>query len=108
MLHALGPRHFADVYQTLNALFELDERTVVGDADDAAVDARAYGVTLAGVEPRIGRELLEAERDALLLFVELQDFHLDLITDVHQVARMRQAAPGHIGDMQQAVDAAEV
>ncbi len=57
---------------------------------------------------RIGCELLEAERDALLLLVELQHLHLDLIAHVDQVARMRQAAPAHVGDVQQAVEPAEV
>ncbi len=61
-----------------------------------------------GIEPRIGRELLEAQRDALLVFVELEDLDLDLVADIHQVAGMSQASPGHIGDVQQAVDAAQV
>ena len=53
VLHALGPGHFADVDQTLNALLELNERTVVGDGEDATANLRTDGVTLGGVEPRI-------------------------------------------------------
>ena len=41
------------------------------------------------VEPRIGRELFETERNTLLVFVVLQDFDLNLIANVDQVARMR-------------------
>src|ERR1035438_2830883 len=37
MLHALGPGHLADVYQPFDALFQFDERAVVGHADNAAV-----------------------------------------------------------------------
>ncbi len=69
---------------------------------------RADRITLRGIEPRIRRELLEAQRDALLLVVELQHLDLDLIADLDEVARMRQASPGHVGDVQQAIDAAEV
>ena len=108
MLHALRPGHLADVDQAFDALLELDECAVVGHADDAAADVRADRIALGGVEPRVGRELLEAQRNALLVVVELQNLYLDLVANLDQVARMRQASPGHIGDMQQAVDAAQV
>jgi len=43
------------------------------------------GIALRRVEPGIGRQLLEAQRDALLLLVELEHLHLDLVADVDQV-----------------------
>src|SRR5208283_1341052 len=54
------------------------------------------------------RELLEAERDALLFFVVLQHLHLNLIADVHQIARVRQTSPRHVGDVQQPVNSAHI
>jgi hypothetical protein len=36
MLDALAPRHLADVDQPFDARLELDERTVIGKADDLA------------------------------------------------------------------------
>src|ERR1700722_1867861 len=108
MLHPLGPSHLGDVDQAFNALLQFDEGAVIGDAEDAAAHARANGIALHGVEPRVRRQLLETERDALLVLVELQHLDLDLVVDVDQVARVRQAAPGHIGDMQQTIDAPEV
>ena len=108
MLHALRPGHLGDVNQSFDALLELDERAVVGDRENAAADVCADRIALRGIEPRIRRELLEAERDALLVLVELQHLHLDLVADVDQVARMRQASPAHVGDVQQAVEAAQV
>ena len=108
MLHALGPGHLADVDQTFDALLEFDEGSVVGDADDAAGDMRADRITVLSVEPRIGRELLEAERHALFLFVVLENLDLDLVADVDQVLGMREASPGHVGDVEQAVEAAEI
>ncbi len=108
MLHALGPSHLADVDQAFDALLEFDERSVVGDADDASADVRALGITVLGIEPRIGRELLESQRNALLLFVVLQNFDLNLIADVHQIFGMSEASPGHVGDVQQAIEPAEI
>ncbi len=94
--------------EALDALLQLDEGAVIGDAEHAPFNPRADGIALGGIEPRIGRELLEAERDALLVFVELENLDLDLIADVDQIARMRESAPGHIGDVQQAVDPTQV
>ena len=58
--------------------------------------------------PRIGLQLLHAEADALRLGVDAHDLHLDRVADVDDLARVIDAPPGHVGDMQQAVDAAEV
>ena len=108
MLHALRPGHLADVDQAFDSLFQFDERAVVGDADDASANVRAHGIAMLGIEPRIRRELLESQRNALLVFVVLQNLHLNLIADVDQIFRVSQASPGHVGDVQQAVEAAEI
>ena len=92
----------------LDALFELDESAVIGNADHPALHPRPDRVTLRGVQPRVGRELLEAQRNALLVLVELQNLHLNLIAHLHQVVRMRQPPPRHIGNVQQSVDSAQV
>ena len=69
---------------------------------------RAHGIAVLGVEPRVRRELLKPERYALFVAVELEDLDLNLIADVHQVAGMGQPSPGHVGNVQQSIDAAEV
>src|SRR3954465_500385 len=94
--------------QAFEALFELDERPVIGGRDHASFNVRADGVTIDSVEPRVRRELLEPERDALLFVVVLQNFYLDLVADVDEVARMSEASPAHVGDVEQTVEAAEI
>ena len=47
-------------------------------------------------------------RDAVLLGVELQHLGLQFLADLHHLARVAHTAPGHVGDVQQAVDAAQV
>src|SRR5579862_2548799 len=108
MLHAFGPRHFTDVNQAFDSLLEFNERSVVGDADDAAGNVCADRVAMLGIEPRIGRKLLEAERNALLVLVVFENFHLNLIADIDQIFGMREASPRHISDVQQAVETAEI
>src|SRR5690606_27502384 len=58
--------------------------------------------------PGIFLGLLETERDTLRLGVVLEDLHGDLVTDVEDLRGVADAAPAHIGDMEQAVDAAEI
>ena len=58
--------------------------------------------------PRVVAQLLDAQRDAVLLGVELQHLGLQFLADLHHFARVAHTAPGHVGDVQQAVDAAEV
>ena len=108
MLDALAPRHLGDVDEAFDARLELDERAVVGEADDLAAHARADRIALLHRRPRILHELLVAERDALGRRVVLEHDHVDFVVDLEQLRRMADAAPRHVGDVEQAVDAAEV
>ena len=53
-------------------------------------------------------ELLDAERDAVRLVVDLDDLDLDGLADVDDLGRVVDAPPRHVGDVQEAVDAAEI
>src|SRR5258708_22934444 len=96
------------MYESFNALFQLDERAVIGHAQSAAFHAGANGVAFRSVEPRVGRELLKAQRNAQLFRIKFEDLDLDLVAHVDEVARMRQPAPGHVGYVEQTVNAAQV
>src|SRR3712207_4907681 len=102
------PAHLADVHEALDARLELDERAVVRDRDDLAGHARPDRVLLHHVLPRIRLELLVAEADALARPVDVEDLDVDLLADLEHLRRVRDAAPRHVRDVQQAVDAAEV
>ncbi len=96
------------MHQALDARLQLDEAAVVGDVGDLAEQARAGRVAACDLHPRILAELLQAERDAVALAVELQHANFQLVADVDDFARVTHALPRHVGDVQQAVDAAEV
>ena len=104
----LGPAHLGDVDQPLHARLQLHERAVVGDVGDRALEACADRILGLDAGPGIGLQLLHAEADALGLGIDAHDLHLDRIADVDDLARVIDAAPGHVGDVQQAVDAAQV
>ncbi len=108
MLHPLAPGHLGHVDQPLHARLQLDERAVVGEAHHLARHARTHRVAVRHRRPRVGAQLLVAQRHALGRRVVLQHDHVDLVVDLEQLRRVADAAPRHVGDVQQAVDAAEV
>src|SRR5439155_12270553 len=106
MGHFAHPAHVADMQQAVDALFDLDERAVVGQVAHDAADDGSRRVALSHLVPRIGLDLLHAQRDFLLLFVDIEDLHLDLVADRHDLAGMIDAfGPTHLADMDQALDA---
>src|SRR5467141_326033 len=108
-MHVLvGPVHLGDVDQAFDARLDLDERAVVGEVGDFAEQARALRVAPPDADPRILAQLLQAERNAVLLGVELEYLRRHLVADVEHLGRMLHAAPGEVGDVEQPVDAAQV
>ena len=108
MADAAGPGHLGDVHQTLDAVLELDEGTIGHDVDHLALDLLTHGVACLDAVPRRGLLLLDAQGDAVLVAVDLQHDHFQFLVELYHLGGVADAAPGHIGDVQQAVDAAEV
>lgn len=104
----VGPVHFGHVHQTLDAFFQLGEAAVVGQVGDASLNTGAFRVARLDGDPRIFAQLLQTQGNAVALAVELQDLDVDLVTNVDDFRRMLDALPGHVGDVQQAVHAAQV
>src|ERR1039457_2982012 len=94
--------------EAFDALLDLDEGAVVLERNHLATHHGSRRVLGLGVGPRIFHHLLEAERHALSLGVELEHLHADMVTNLEQLRWMSHAAPRHVRDVQQAVDAAEV
>src|ERR1035437_6823338 len=102
------PVHFGDVHQAFNALLDFDKSAVISQIGDLAEQAGALRITTRNANPRIFAELLETERDAVLVLVELEDLGLHFVADGQNFGRMTNTAPGQIGNVQQAIDTAEV
>jgi hypothetical protein len=92
-------------WMSLRPRLELDERAVVGQAHDLAAHARADGIAVLTVGPRILHELLVSERDALGRGVVLQHDHVDFVVDLEDLGRWPTRPHDMSGDVQQTVDA---
>src|ERR1017187_5172182 len=73
VFHAARPGHLANVYEAFHAGFQFHESAIIGDVDHAADDAAVHRVALHHRVPRVRFQLLDAERDALLGAVELEN-----------------------------------
>ena len=94
--------------QAFDARLQFDESAVVRDVGDATREAGVQRVLRLDALPRIVQQLLHAERDTVGLVVDLDDLDLDGLTDGQHFGRVVHATPCDVGDMQQAVDAAEI
>ena len=105
---ALGPGHFGHVDHTFHAAFEFNKSTVGHDVDDHTADFAADGVFAVDFVPGVVGLLLVAQADAFFAHVDVAYENFDILTDLKHFAGVRKSAPGHIGDVEQAVDAAEI
>src|SRR5262245_55367159 len=108
MLDTLRPAHLGDVNQTFNARFEFDKRTVIGKRNDLPFDARADREPFHSRRPRIRNQLFVAEADALFVTVEFEHLDLYALTDLENLVRILNAAPRHVGNVEQTVESAEI
>src|SRR5690606_6234121 len=105
VVDALRPAEVRLVDHAVDALFDADEHAVIGERADLALDDVARVVLLGEDGPGIGLELLEAEGDALVLRVDVEDDGLDLLAELEDLRGVLGLGPGHLADVDEALDA---
>lgn len=104
----VGPIHFGNVDEAFDSGLDFNEGTVVGNVGDLAEEAGALRVAASDADPWILTELLQTEGDAVLFLIELKNLGGEFLTNGNDFGRMADAAPCEVGDVEEAVDAAEV
>src|SRR5699024_3010291 len=103
---ALG--QLGDVDQALDALLDADERAKRHQLGDLARDDLADGVGAGEHAPRVLLGRLQRQGDALAVQVDLENLDGDLVADLDDLGRVIDVLPGQLGNVHQAVDAAEI
>ena len=108
MADPLGPRHFADMNQTFDAIFQFDKGTVAHHVDNSSLVRGIDGVFLTNIFPRACLQLLKPQGDFFLLIVDMKNLHFEIVVDFYHLGRVTDSSPTHVGDMQQAINATQV
>src|SRR5690606_14238114 len=98
MLDLLRPAQVRYVHKAVDAFFEFNEQTEVGQITDNTLVACTHGVLGEDIlaRPRIFGELLDAQRHLPLLAIQRQDDSLNFVTHFHEVLRVTQVLrPAH-------------
>ena len=104
----VGPVHLGNVHKAFHALFDLHEATVVREVRDLPFHNVVFRVAGFDLLPGIFPKLLEAQGYALTIPVKFENADADFIANIDDFARVLDTTPSHIGDVKQAVDAAEI
>ena len=96
------------MHEAFDTGFQLHKGAVGHEVDHFALDLGAHGVLALDQFPWVLSLLLETKGDTLFLLVDIQHHHVELLADAHHFTRMIDAAPAHVCDVQQAVEAVEV
>ena len=106
VLDALGPAQVRNVNQAIDPRLDLDERAEGREVANRAGELGAGRVFHGQTEPRVLFDLLHAERDLLVVRVDLEHHRFDVFSDRHDLRRMPDVArPRHLRDMDEPLDA---
>ena len=83
-----GPAYIADVDEAVKTFFDFNERAEFGDVANFSGDDGADGILFRDEQPRIGLRLLDAERDAPLAGLDVQDDDVDFVADFEELRWM--------------------
>ena len=97
-----------DVDETIGAGQHFRKCTEGHQLDDLDLGDVADGVSLSEHLPGVHVRIAVAEGDLVVLFIEVDDVNIDLVADVQRVGRLVDAIPADLGNMDHAINAANV
>src|SRR5690606_30798253 len=93
----VGPIHFGYVNQTFDTVFHFNKCTVVGQVGNLAEQTGVLWVATCQTDPWIFAQLLDAQGDAALFLIELEDLGFDFLTHLQNFGWVTNTAPCHVG-----------
>jgi hypothetical protein len=104
----LRPRHFRNVDEAFNAGSDFEECAVVSHNDNFAFNlVTNFEVRIKSI-PGMWVELFQAESDAFLFVIEVEDNDVEFLVEFNDFAGVANAAPREVSDVDKTVNTAEV
>ena len=104
----LRPAHLAHVDKTLYSRSNLNECAVVGHNHYFTLNLVANLEVLIQLVPWMWLQLLQAQSDALLLLVKVEDNNVKLLVGLYDIGGVVYATPRQVGDMDKSVNTTQV
>ena len=100
------PGNIAGSDQTVDTLFNTNEKTEIGNVADSSLYDGSYRIFVFEKFPWIRLDLLHAERNSSVLDVDFKDFDFDFVADCNHFARVFDSScPGHFGNVDETFNA---
>src|SRR6516164_9335636 len=97
MLDLLRPMQIGNVYKTVDAFFDADKNTEVGDVPHRSFDNAADRIFLFRRLPGIRHHLFESKGNSSMARIDVEHHHFDLLADLKNLRWMRHlAGPRHL------------
>ena len=93
--------------QTVNTRQDADECAELGQGHDRSMEGAADGVVVLQLLPGVVLSLLVAQRDLVVLGVDVLHIHLDGVANGDDLRGMLDAVPAQLADVAQAVHTAD-
>ena len=100
--------NFADVNEPFDARRQLDERAERHQVRNATANFVAFDERFVDLLPRIAARVFVRERNAVPFEVDFSNDNVDAFAFFDDFGRVGDAAPAHLGDREETVDAAEI
>ena len=93
------------MHETVDIVVEFDECTVTSNLGYLALDCVANLEGWFNVLPRVGGELLHAERNALAIYIHVENGCIDFVAFLHHLGWVIDlTSPGHVGNVHHTVN----
>src|SRR5687768_7629504 len=96
------------MHEAFDTRFEFHECAVRNEVDHFAFDLGSNSVLGFDLFPWVLQLLLEAEADPFFFAVDIENNHVDILTNLEDFRWVPNTAPAHVGDVQQTIDTIEV
>ena len=108
MTELARPAHLRDVHQAFHAGLKFHKGAVVDKIGDLALTFHAFRIAFRDVLPGIGHKLLQTKRNFIVFPIKGKHLEGQLLPHGDHLARMTNALPAHIGDVQKTVQATKI
>ena len=104
----LRPAHFRDVQQSLNTRCNFNESTIISYNNNLSFDSSSLNEVFRHRIPWVSCQLFHTKRNSSLVVIKIENNHIQLLIQFDQFFRVIHAAPRHIRDVDQSIDATQI